>query len=188
MKIDFQELVKEFITAGKGPMLPRIPTKENLSTGRVIQPNNESISLREYLLNRLNWLAEELEELEKAIMLNDPIEIADALADILYITFGTGVTLNIPLDIVFMEVHTSNMAKFSPCPSCRSTGCVTDKEGIIHLCPSCNGTTLVAIYRESDQKLQKPEGWLPPDIKGILAAVTALQDEEHENFQAQKEG
>jgi predicted HAD superfamily Cof-like phosphohydrolase len=89
---------------------------------------------------RMKLLAEEYTELVMAENNDDLIEIADALADIIYIACGTAVSYGIPLDDVFEEVHASNMAKL-----------VDGK-----------------VIRRADGKVQKPEGWQPPDIKRIL--------------------
>lgn len=50
-------------------------------------------------------------ELEAAMDAGDLYEIADALADSLYVIFGTAITYGIPIDSVFDEVHRSNMSK-----------------------------------------------------------------------------
>ena len=89
---------------------------------------------------RKNLLAEEYTEYVAAEYKDDIIEIADALADIIYIACGTAVSYGIPLDKLFAEVHRSNMAKL-----------VDGK-----------------VIRRSDGKVQKPEGWTPPDVKNIL--------------------
>ena len=54
---------------------------------------------------------EELEELKEAISKKDIKEIADALTDILYVTYGAGHTFGINLDKCFAEVQSSNMSK-----------------------------------------------------------------------------
>lgn len=51
-------------------------------------------------------------ELTEALEAEDPVKIADALADLLYVTLGTAVTCGIPLEACFNEVHRSNMSKF----------------------------------------------------------------------------
>ena len=97
-------------------------------------PNTDERSLR------VRLLSEEFEEYRSAEYDNDIVEIADALADIIYIACGTAVSYGIPLDKVFEEVHRSNMAKL-----------VDGK-----------------VLRREDGKIQKPEGWKPPDIEGVL--------------------
>ena len=60
---------------------------------------------------RISLIKEELEELKKAISDNDLLEIADALTDILYVTYGAGHAFGINLDKCFNEVQESNMSK-----------------------------------------------------------------------------
>lgn len=97
----------------------------------------EDINEREL---RMSLLEEEYNEYGKAEEEADIVEIADALADIIYIACGTAVSYGIPLDKVFEEVHRSNMAKL-----------VDGK-----------------VIRRADGKVQKPEGWTAPDIRGVL--------------------
>ena len=60
---------------------------------------------------RYNLIKEELDELRDAIDQKDIIEIADALTDILYVTYGAGHAFGINLDNCFNEVQDSNMSK-----------------------------------------------------------------------------
>ena len=60
---------------------------------------------------RLSLIQEELDELTKAIKENDILEVADALTDILYVTYGAGQAFGINLDKCFDEVQKSNMSK-----------------------------------------------------------------------------
>lgn len=60
---------------------------------------------------RENILREEFEEYLAAERENDLVEIADALADMAYVIFGTALEYGIPLDRVIEEVHRSNMSK-----------------------------------------------------------------------------
>jgi predicted HAD superfamily Cof-like phosphohydrolase len=60
---------------------------------------------------RYNLIKEELEELKEAIDKKDIIEVADALTDILYVTYGAGHAFGIDLDKCFEEVQQSNMSK-----------------------------------------------------------------------------
>ena len=60
---------------------------------------------------RLNLIQEELDELTKAINEKDVLEVADALTDILYVTYGAGHAFGINLDKCFDEVQKSNMSK-----------------------------------------------------------------------------
>jgi len=60
---------------------------------------------------RLSLIKEELEELSDAMQKKDLIEVADALTDILYVTYGAGHAFGINLDKCFDEVQNSNMSK-----------------------------------------------------------------------------
>ena len=68
-------------------------------------PNDKIISLRYELIR------EELEELRDALDKKDIKEVADALTDILYVTYGAGHAFGIDLDKCFQEVQNSNMSK-----------------------------------------------------------------------------
>ena len=60
---------------------------------------------------RYNLIKEELEELKEAISKKDLLEVADALTDILYVTYGAGHAFGIDLDKCFEEVQNSNMSE-----------------------------------------------------------------------------
>ena len=60
---------------------------------------------------RIDLIREELSELEEAIDKKDIKEVADALTDILYVTYGAGHAFGINLDKCFEEVQNSNMSK-----------------------------------------------------------------------------
>ena len=75
-----------------------VKTKSDLSTEKINK-------LRVSLIN------EELEEFKEAIKNNDLKEVADALTDILYVTYGAGHAFGINLDKCFDEVQQSNMSK-----------------------------------------------------------------------------
>jgi predicted HAD superfamily Cof-like phosphohydrolase len=68
-------------------------------------PNEKISSLRHDLIR------EELDELKEAIENRDINEVADALTDILYVTYGAGHAFGINLDKCFKEVQNSNMSK-----------------------------------------------------------------------------
>lgn len=89
---------------------------------------------------RIKLLREEFNEYLDAEWDDDLVEIADALADLIYIAAGTADAYGIDLNKVFEEVHRSNMAKL-----------VDGK-----------------VLRRADGKVMKPEGWTPPDIESIL--------------------
>ena len=60
---------------------------------------------------RYDLIKEELEELKEAMENKDILEVADALTDILYVTYGAGHAFGIDLDKCFEEVQSSNMSK-----------------------------------------------------------------------------
>ena len=60
---------------------------------------------------RLDLIKEELTELIEAMNKKDLLEVADALTDILYVTYGAGHAFGINLDNCFEEVQNSNMSK-----------------------------------------------------------------------------
>ena len=60
---------------------------------------------------RLDLIREELDELTEAMKNKDLLEVADALTDILYVTYGAGHAFGIDLDKCFEEVQNSNMSK-----------------------------------------------------------------------------
>ena len=62
---------------------------------------------------RIDLIKEELDELKEAMDNNDLLEVADALTDILYVTYGAGHAFGINLDKCFDEVQNSNMSKLS---------------------------------------------------------------------------
>ena len=75
-----------------------VKTKPSFSTDKIN-------SLRYDLIN------EELEELKEAMKNKDLLEVADALTDILYVTYGAGHAFGVDLDKCFEEVQCSNMSK-----------------------------------------------------------------------------
>ena len=98
-------------------------------------PNEKIIELRKKLIE------EEYDELKEAINEHDIVEVADALTDILVVTYGAGAAFGIDLDKCFEEVHRSNMSKLSD-------------EG-------------KPIYNEFG-KVMKGPNYSPPDLKKII--------------------
>lgn len=90
---------------------------------------------------RIDLIAEELEELQTAIDNRDLVEIADALTDILYVTYGAGHAFGIDLDSCLAEVHSSNMSKL--------------------------GEDGRPIYRE-DGKVMKGPFYRPPNLEAVI--------------------
>ena len=90
---------------------------------------------------RVELLREELEEFKDAVEREDLVAIADALADIVYVAYGSAITYGIDLDAVLREVHRANMSKLNS-----------------------NGQP---IMRE-DGKVLKPPTYSPPDVQRVL--------------------
>lgn len=91
---------------------------------------------------RLELVLEEADELKEASENDDFIELADALADIVYVAYGAAIEHGIDLDDVLQEVQRSNMSKLH-----HETG--------------------LPIYRE-DGKVLKGQNFTPPDIDTVL--------------------
>ena len=91
---------------------------------------------------RLDLIKEELNELSEAMKNRDLLEVADALTDILYVTYGAGHAFGINLDKCFEEVQNSNMSKL-------------DKNG-------------KPIYNENG-KVMKGPNYFKPDLKKFVA-------------------
>ena len=73
--------------------------------------NNPSFSSDKINKLRVDLIKEELSELTEAMSNKDLLEVADALTDILYVTYGAGHAFGIDLDKCFEEVQKSNMSK-----------------------------------------------------------------------------
>lgn len=99
-------------------------------------PSSDRVELRLRLIN------EEVDELHVAVSDGDIVEVADALADIIYVAIGMAIEFGIPLDRVWDEVQRTNMAKVDP-----TTG---------------------KVHRRADGKVLKPDGWTPPDIAAAI--------------------
>jgi phosphoribosyl-ATP pyrophosphohydrolase len=68
-------------------------------------PSDDVVELRKQLIK------EEAEEFDIAIDLRDMEQVADSLADLLYVIYGTAISFGIPINEIFEEVHRSNMTK-----------------------------------------------------------------------------
>ena len=90
---NFEKVGKFMKTFGQ-----EVKSKSSLSSDKI---NNLRVSL----------IVEELEELKQAIDQKDLLEVADALTDLLYVTYGAGHAFGINLDKCFEEVQNSNMSK-----------------------------------------------------------------------------
>ena len=102
------------------------------------QPTWPDFNTREL---RVDLIQEEVDELVEAIGNKDMVEIADALAAILYVVYGAGHSFGIDLDECFTEVHASNMSKLGD-----------------------DGTPVKA----ENGKVIKGPGFFPPDLESIL--------------------
>ena len=90
---------------------------------------------------RYELIREELEELHEAFSAKDIVEVADALADLLYVVYGAGHAFGINLDECFLEVHRSNMSKLGE-----------------------DGKPV----KRFDGKIMKGPGFFAPDLESIL--------------------
>lgn len=146
-----RQQVHEFMTLFGQPVryVPTadIPDGERLLRVRLVV--EEALEFAQAMGVRVTGIADNLHEHNAhtvQVELNgDPLDIVeagDALADLTYVTEGSGWTLGIPLNDVFREVHRSNMAKADP---------VTGKPNVT-----------------DDGKVLKPEGWTPPDVASVL--------------------
>ena len=73
--------------------------------------SKSSLSSDKINILRIDLIEEELDELKQAINQKNLLEVADALTDILYVTYGAGHAFGINLDKCFEEVQNSNMSK-----------------------------------------------------------------------------
>ena len=73
--------------------------------------SSPSLSSNKINILRYNLIKEELDEFKQALENNNLLEVADALTDILYVTYGGGHGFGINLDACFEEVQNSNMSK-----------------------------------------------------------------------------
>lgn len=85
-------------------------------------------------------LAEELEEFIQAADDRDPVELLDALADLVYVAYGCALDCGFDLDAALAEVHRSNLSKLMP-----------------------DGTVL----RRDDGKVLKGPNFTPPDLRAL---------------------
>lgn len=94
---------------------------------------------------RFSLHRQEYEQVQKALLDNNLVEIADGLADLIYVLVGTAIEYGMPLDRIWDEVQRANMSKVDP---------VTGK-----------------VIKDSQGKVLKPPGWREPDIAGILGEL-----------------
>lgn len=152
---DALNLVAEFHKTFKHPILssPGIPAEDRCKL-------------------RVALLAEELKELEVAILQKDIVEIADALSDIQYVLSGAILEFGLgdKFSALFEEVQRSNMSK----------ACVSEDEAkaTVEFYKKKDGTECYyreeagkwLVYRKSDNKTIKSINYSPADLQGILKA------------------
>ena len=109
-----------------------------MGIGVFILPNRE---LKSKIIFWKKKIEEELDELKEAMSNKDLLEVADALTDILYVTYGAGHAFGINLDKCFEEVQKSNMSKL-------------DESG-------------KPIYNDSGKVMKGPK-YFKPDLKKFL--------------------
>ena len=97
---------------------------------------------------RIDIIKQELDELQEAMKNNDLLEVADALTDILYVTYGAGHAFGVDLDKCFEEVQNSNMSKLGE-----------------------NGEP---IYNESG-KVMKGPNYFKPDLSKFVSQISSLK-------------
>jgi len=95
---------------------------------------------------RIEFLREELKEFIEGCDENDPVKMADALIDIVYVAMGTAHLMGLPWQHLWDEVHRANMTKQ------RASSDGSDSK------------------RSSPHDVVKPTGWRPPAIAAILRA------------------
>lgn len=96
---------------------------------------------------RVHLIREEAAELCEALERGDLVEAIDGMCDLLYVVYGTATSARIDLEPFFAEVHRSNMSKLDP-----ETGKPRYRPGM-------------------PGRVEKPPGWTPPDIRGVLRAT-----------------
>jgi predicted HAD superfamily Cof-like phosphohydrolase len=130
MRSNFEK-VQQFHRAAdvENPDYPQLPTYERQM-------------LREKLIEEEFW------ELKQAFSEGDVVAYADAVADLLYVVYGTADEAGIDADAVFAEVHRSNMSKVG-----------------------ADGKVL----KRADGKILKPDTYSPPDVESVLDAQVEIR-------------
>ena len=88
---------------------------------------------------RVALIDEEFKELKEAMQNKNMIKIADGIADLLYVIYGTAITYGLDIEPIFREVHRSNMSKGNP-----------------------------EVVRAPNGKILKGKNWSPPDFSSLL--------------------
>jgi predicted HAD superfamily Cof-like phosphohydrolase len=124
------------------PSAPVVALRESHAAWRLPMHTAPTLDVSDEVREiRCALIEEEAAEFREALEAGDIVEVADAIADLLYVVYGAAVTFGIPIDEVFAEVHRSNMTKLGP-------------DG-------------APIYRE-DGKVLKGPSYEPPEVLGVL--------------------
>lgn len=119
---------------------------------------------------RISLLQEELDELKEAIKNQDIVEVADALADLQYILYGTVLEFGLTekFNHLFNEVHRSNMSKacLSEKEAQETSQFYLEKDGTQTYYEERDGKWFV--YRKEDDKTLKSINYSPANLKSIL--------------------
>lgn len=131
-----------------------------VAAGHELTSEGPAVASEESARLRLKLLKEEYEETTEAIMAvvirlqcgmdcgeRRMADIADGLADLIWVALGTAIRFGIDLPAVWEAVRAANMAKFGP-----------------------------GSHRREDGKILKPPGWTAPNIEGVLAARRPLAE------------
>jgi predicted HAD superfamily Cof-like phosphohydrolase len=134
--------VVDFHTAMGQPVMKTLHTpgddRVRLRANLIIEECKETVDA---MFEKCAGLPYEWDNVEYRDVNVDHVELADGLADLIYVVIGAANEFGIPLEKVWDVVHASNMAKIGP-----------------------NGE----VKRREDGKVIKPDGWTPPDVKGVL--------------------
>lgn len=125
-------------------MVKQFHTTYNLPIAETpCHPSNDRIKLRRDLISEEYW------EYDRSVDSGDLINLAQELADLLYVTYGAALEYGIDLDAVVTEVHRANMSKL-------------DSDG--------------SVLRREDGKVLKGPNYSPPSIEKILFPVKEIED------------
>ncbi len=125
------------------PLDPMAALRESHDAWRLEAHDHPTLEVPEQVKQiRCALIEEEAAEFRTAVEAGDLVEVADAIADLLYVVYGAALTFGIPADEVFAEVHRSNMTKL--------------------------GSDGLPIYRDDGKVLKGPH-YSPPELLPILA-------------------
>lgn len=133
--------LKEAAAEGVAPVIVKSPFEDQRAFMEAFQSHLIGKPEEHYALYR-KLIAEELKELDDAVTAEEHL---DAIIDLLYVVIGAGNALGYNLQAAWDEVHRTNMAKLGP-----------DGKPIL---------------RESDGKVLKPEGWVPPHLAPFVGHI-----------------